>query len=136
LSGAGEASPSRPTVYSVSPEQKCERIRLADKPHPTVLGPPSPGLRAVALSSRRIRVYWWFSSFPSACRPEAVLVGVLASRERHATPETMRERVGSSRRGSVVLTYCDCLQPPDVALAGAYAAHGLASRTVKVLIRR
>lgn len=38
--------------------------------------------------------------------------------------------------GSSVLVYPDFLPPPDVALASAYTATGLRSRTAKVLVAR
>ena len=70
--GYGEAPVPLPSIFTEKPQTKCARMSLS------VAAPPSPGLRAQAVSPRLIRVQWWFANLPVACRPKLVLLGIVA----------------------------------------------------------
>lgn len=124
--------PPLPTVYRVTPQPGCIRVRGTDGR--TYLLPPSPGLTARALSPRRIRLDWWFRKLPSACRPTTLVLAVAAYSDERSVPWVVRFPL-RTLAGHRVLTY-RYYDPPDVALASAYMANGQRSRVVKVLIRR
>jgi hypothetical protein len=126
----------RPSVYSVAPEHQCEVVKVvAGKQIRRELTPPSPGLRATAVTSRNVRVFWSFERIPTRCKPRTVRLAILASRDPRATAKTSVVQVGDRRAGSALIKYCQCLQPPDQALAATYGANGSSSRTVRILIR-
>jgi hypothetical protein len=139
--GAETTKPSKPSVYSVAPGTSCKREVAVVHGGPengkrvTILAPPRPGLRAVALSARRIRLHWSFASLPRACRPVALLGSVIANDFDLATP-TNRQVKLTGTSGSLEITYPDFLPPPDVAMASSYTAKGLRSSLARVLIKR
>jgi hypothetical protein len=130
--------PPRPTVYSVAPGRTCDLVEVYGRSGKTLEdAPPTPGLRAIALAPRRVRIYWSFSVEPSQCRPQVLVVGIVAYGNTRATPNVVPIRSLHGSSGSIVLTYPSFLPRPDVALASAYGPPpGLSSHTVKILIRR
>jgi hypothetical protein len=139
--GAETTKPQKPSVYSVAPGKSCRRVVAVVHGGPqngkriTLLSPPRPGLRAVAVSARRIRLEWSFASRPRACRPVYLLGSVIANDFHLATP-TNRQLKLASTSGSLEITYPDFLPPPDVAMASSYTAKGLRSSLARVLIER
>lgn len=136
MAPGSRASIPRPRTYSVAPERQCEMVKTVGKRAHTEIVPPSPGLRARAIAARKIRVFWSLAKVPAHCRPLAVQLAILASRDNRATPRTTYVRVRSRTRGSATIMYCKCMKPPDVALAAAYGSNGASSRTVRILIQR
>jgi hypothetical protein len=100
-----------------------------------IVVPPAPGLRAVALSDREIRIEWSFRNLPEECRPAAVRLSVVANDDVGATPTNTEVEV-DGLAGVTEVTYPDFLPPPDVAMASAFMGDGRRSRTVRVLISR
>lgn len=136
-SATGQA-PKRPTVYVVAPERQCEKITVytSSGKKTTRLAPPAPGLRAVGQSPRRIRVFWRFATFPRACRPAIITLGITRYGAARATPEIARKRV-DALKGSAILSYRPFLPPPDIAFASAITAkRHYSSRDRSVLIRK
>jgi hypothetical protein len=139
-SGALVQRPVKPSRREIDPSPSCERIiatfhdgRVPAK-QPIVV-PPAPGLRAVAVSDREVRLEWSFRSLPDACRPAGVLLSVIANDDSGATP-TNKEVEVATTTGAIEIAYPDFLPPPDVAMASAYMPDGRRSRTVRVLISR
>jgi hypothetical protein len=136
VDAVGFAAP-RPKMYAVSPERHCERVRVyTDKGIREELAPPAPGLTAVALARRKVRITWTLSDAPSACRQASIFVGIV--RFGRAAPFTRQVTDTHRSKGSIVMSYCACLPAPDVALASTYGKRplSLSSRTVEILIRR
>jgi hypothetical protein len=139
--GAETTRPPKPSAYSVAPGKSCRRVGSVVHGGPengkrvTILAPPRPGLRARALSARRIRLQWTFASLPRACRPLYLLGSVIANDFDRATP-TNRQLKLAGTSGSLEITYPDVLPPPDVARASSYTAKGLRSSLARVLIER
>ena len=138
-SGAIVRRPVKPGAYIATPSPTCERaVATVHGPVPAkreIVIPPAPGLRATAVSKRTVRLEWSFRGLPGDCRPEAVLLSIVANDDWRATPTNRQLRVDGSS-GTATITYPDFLAPPDVALASAYMADGRRSRTARVLIRR
>jgi hypothetical protein len=138
--GAVVQRPVPPTEHEVTPSPTCERMMATfhDGSTPTrrpIVVPPEPGLRAVALTKRKVRLEWSFQSLPDDCRPTRVALSVVANSDADATPTTVDAEV-NGKQGTKEITYPDFLPPPDVALASAYTREGYRSRTVSVLISR
>ena len=134
--GASDAV-SKPKVYVVAPEKRCQRITVhTSSGKETRLAPPAPGLRAVALAPRRIRVFWRFTTFPRVCRPTIITLGITRYGERRATPVIARKRVDAPN-GAATLSYRPFLPSPDVAFASSIGpkANRYRSRVRMVLIR-
>jgi hypothetical protein len=132
--------PLPPTVKQVAPSASCERMMATfhDGSKPTrrpIIVPPAPGLRAAAVSTRTVRLAWSFATLPDDCRPEFVLLSVVAQADLKATP-TNKDVPVNGKSGVAEITYPDFLDPPDVAHASAVTREGVRSRTVTVLIRR
>jgi hypothetical protein len=133
-SGGTEQAPPRPTVYRVAPKMSCQRITVYTANGKRIaLAPPSPGLTAKALSPRRIRLHWWFTKLPEACRPMALALGIEAyKRGLPVVVHTPRRGLSGYR----VLRYYDFYKPPDVALASSYTRpDGLRSTVGMILVR-
>jgi hypothetical protein len=139
-SGAVVQRPVKPSRREIDPSPTCERI-IATSHDPeapakqTIVVPPAPGLRAVAVTDREVRLEWSFRSLPQACRPEGVLLSVIANDDIRATP-TNKEVEVATTTGGIEIAYPDFLSPPDVAMASAYMSDRRRSRTVRVLISR
>ena len=137
LIGCAAANAVVPTGRAQEPSPSCER-RLAtyhDGSKPTrrlTTFPPAPGLRARALTPRRIRVEWWFESLPANCRPVNILLSITTT---GSTPTNFPAKV-SSIRGSAVIVYPAFLPLPETALASSYMKDGRRSRVSKVAITR
>jgi hypothetical protein len=135
-SGATVSRPLKPANYQTEPSPTCER-----QPYKSASGgglivvPPRPGLEARAVSARTVELKWWFEDVPSDCRPETMLVSIVANDAPSATPTTVVVPFTGST-GSATVSYPDFLPPPDVALASAVMARGERSRTARVLVRR
>lgn len=130
--------PPRPTVYVVAPEQQCEKITVhtVDGERVTRLAPPAPGIRAVALAPRRIRVSWRFATFPPACRPTIITLGITRYGADGALPEIARKRV-SSLQGAATLSYRSSYPQPDIAFAESIGGpRHYSGQTQLVLIRK
>lgn len=131
--------PVLPRVYSTRPAASCEWVAYRparNKPAPRAsLSPPAPGLKAVALSKRTVRIEYSFRTLPSDCRPSSVTVGVIAGHSALATPSVEHFPI-HGLTGTGTVTSSPYYPPPDVATATADMSNGLASRPVKVLIRR
>jgi len=132
--GGTEQAPPRPTVYRVAPQTSCQRITVYTPNGKRIaLAPPSPGLTAMALSPRRIRLHWWFTKLPAACRPMALALGIEAYKRGLPVVAHIPRRGLSGYR---VLRYYDFYKPPDVALASSYTSpDGLRSTVVTILVR-
>jgi hypothetical protein len=129
--------PALPTTYETQPTPTCQRTTVQDgsgSAH-TVVIPPTPGLRAEALTDHLTRVTWRFRDMPAECRPSLILISVSANDDPRATPLTLRLSP-TGRSGSKVVEYPSFLDPPDVALASAELANGLRSGVASVLIRQ
>src|SRR5205807_1064709 len=65
--------PIPPHVYSTRPAASCEWVAYQPArnkpPGRTSLSPPAPGLKAVALSKRTVRIKYSFRTLPADCRP-------------------------------------------------------------------
>jgi len=137
--GAVVSLPVPPRVYSKRPSAGCEWVAYQSgsnkRPGPAALSPPAPGLKAIALSPRTIRIEYSFRSLPDDCRPSFVLLSIVASRSVRATPNTEQFPI-HGLSGKHTLTYYSGYPPPDVAIASAGTNTGSRSRTVEVLIRR
>lgn len=135
-SGATSSRPLKPEGYETAPSPTCER-----QPYKSGSGgglivvPPRPGLEARAVSVRTVELKWWFEDVPGDCRPETMLLSIVANDAPSATPTTVTVPF-SGRTGSATVSYPDFLPPPDVALASAVMARGERSRTARVLVRR
>jgi hypothetical protein len=129
--------PALPTTFEQEPTPTCQRTSVEDGTGAThtVVVPPTPGLRADAISEHRTKVTWWFNDVPSDCRPALMLISVSANDDPRATPLTLRLPF-TGESGSKVIDYGSFLDPPDVALASAELPNGLSSGTTSVLIRR
>jgi hypothetical protein len=131
--------PVPPRVYSTRPAASCEWVAYQPTrnkpPGGASLSPPAPGLKAVALSRRTVRIEYSFRTLPADCRPSFVTVGIVASRSAVATPWVEHFRI-HGLSGTGTLTSSPYYPPPDVATATADMSNGLSSRPVKVLIRR
>jgi hypothetical protein len=130
--------PTKPTVYVVAPARQCEKIavRTVDGERVTRLAPPAPGIRAVAIAPRRIRVSWVFAASPSACRPAFITLGIAPYGAARATPRIAHKRV-SALKGAVTLNYPSFLPQPDVAWGSAISEpRHYSSKPQLVLIRR
>ena len=136
--GAVVSRPARPSAYTAMPSPSCERaVATVHGLHPgkrEIVIPPTPGLRAIATSPREVRLEWSFRSRPHDCRPQALLLGIVANDDWRATP-TNRQLPVDGDSGVATITYPEFLPPPDVALASAYMEDGRRSRTARVLIR-
>lgn len=133
-------APNAQLEESVAPSRTCERelATFHDGSEParrTIVVPPAPGLRAVAVTRRVTRLEWSFEDLPADCRPVTLAVSVVARGRRGATPTTQRVKV-HGRAGTVDVEYPKFLPPPNVAVASAYSLDGRRSRTVSVAIRR
>lgn len=133
--GSVSQSPVVPTEEQQPPSATCERMLATyhDGSKPTrrpVVVPPAPGLRAQAVTPRRIRLEWWFQSLPADCRPASVLLSVTTT---GGTPTNETAEVAATS-GSVEIEYPDFLPPPETAIASSYTHDGKRSRTVKVAI--
>jgi hypothetical protein len=139
-SGAVERRPVKPTKYVSAPSKSCEWVGYASgpgRPAHAVLSPPTPGLRATAISKRTVVLKFWFVSLPKACHPVSVLVSITANDAPGAMPLTETVALKGKLRGSAVLTYeSPRLPPPDVALASALTKIGGRSRVARVLVKR
>lgn len=137
--GAVVTKPALPTVYEAEPSPTCERVLATfhgkQPARMPVVIPPTPGLRAVATTTRTTRLEWSFQDLPDDCRPEVILVSVEDATNPNATPTTEQVPV-DGETGSAEVSYPDFLGPPNVARASAMTRRGLRSRTVTVLIRR
>ena len=131
--------PVPPHVYSTRPAASCEWVAYQPAhnkpPGQASLSPPAPGLKAVALSKRTVRIEYSFRTLPADCRPSFVTVGIVAGRSAVATPWVEHFRI-HGLSGTGTLTSSPYYPPPDVATATADMPNGLSSRPVKVLIRR
>jgi hypothetical protein len=123
-----------PTSTEAEPSPTCERMAVAGGGR-TIVVPPAPGLKAVAVTERTIRLEWSFEQLPEDCRPVTLLLAVNADSSATATP-TVEELEIDGTSGSFELTYPDFLAPPDVARAAVYSEQGMSSRTTRVLIER
>ncbi len=134
--GSVSYRPAPPTTYETQPTPTCQRAIVQTGTGSAELAiPPTPGLRAVALSPHETRVTWWFDEIPDDCRPSLLLVSVVANEDPGATPMTLRLPF-SGRSGSTVIRYGDFTDPADVALISATLANGLRSGVASVLIRQ
>ena len=129
-SGHDTGIPPIPTVYRVAPQAGC--VGTSSRPDP-----PSPGLTATALTPRRIRLSWWFSSLPASCRPSVLNVAIDAYRDKKSLTWVWRVPLTGAMSGKTVLTYPSFNRSmPDVAFAAAQMQDGRRSANVRVLIRR
>jgi len=136
-SGAVVQMPLKPSSYVATPSPSCERDILihSNGSRSWMVVPPAPGLRARALSARRVKLSWWFTSRPGDCRPARVELLIDANDVPGSSPRGMTVPVvGDS--GSSTLTYPNFLPPPDVALAYSYSADGRRSSPARRLIAR
>jgi hypothetical protein len=133
--GSVSQSPVVPTEQEQEPSPTCERMLATyhDGSKPTkrpVIVPPVPGLRAHAVTPRRIRLEWWFDALPADCRPMSVLLSVTTT---GSTPTNASAKV-TATSGSTEIEYPDFLPVPETAIASSFTRDGHRSRTVKVAI--
>jgi hypothetical protein len=133
--GSVSQAPVVPTEHEREPSPTCERMLATyhDGSIPTkrpVIVPPTPGLRAHAITPRRIRLEWWFDALPADCRPVSVLLGVTTT---GSTPTNAFADV-TATSGSTEIEYPDFLPVPETAIASSFTHEGHRSRTVKVKI--
>jgi hypothetical protein len=134
FSGSVNAAASRSTASGLLPERRCERITVyTNQGKKTALAPPAPGLTAVAVSPRRVRVLWRFSVLPRACKPDEVAVGIVRKNDDFATPRVLTVKV-TRKSGTVVIHYPNFLPRPNEAFASAYGAAPLRYRSRTRLI--
>lgn len=128
-SGHEAGVPPIPTVYRVAPQAGC--VGTSSRP-----SPPSPGLTATALTPRRIRLSWWFTSLPASCRPSFLNVAIDGYKDKKSLTWIWRVPV-TAMSGRTVLTYPSFNRSlPDVAFAAAEMPDGRRSESARVLIRR
>jgi hypothetical protein len=136
VQAATEQWPPRPTAYVVKPGTRCVPTPVKGQGGTrTMLAPPSPGLRANAVSLRTVALAWSFETLPENCRPEALTLGIVTNRSTRATPTTRYVPI-SGLTGTKRITYPSFLPPPNVAMARAVMENGLGSPTVMVRVRR
>jgi hypothetical protein len=124
-----------PTITEADPSPTCERMAVSGSER-TVVIPPAPGLKAIAVSERTTRLEWSFDQLPEDCRPVSLVLAVNAYSSATATPTVEEVEVEGATTGALEITYADFLPPPDVAFAAVYSEQGLSSRTTRVLIVR
>src|SRR5437660_9896707 len=104
-----------PRAYSTRPSASCEWVAYRPDrnkpPGPVSLSPPAPGLKATALSPRRIRIEYTFRTLPADCRPSYVTLGIEASQSVSATPNAKDFRL-HELSGTETLTYPSFLPRP------------------------
>jgi len=128
--------PKPTTVTETSAGLTCER-------HPTVINgkkayviaPPAPGLRAIAVTPRRIRLEWSIPELPDECATVLVAGIVTAQLAPRATP-TAGKKWTTARSGVLVITYPDFLPPPTEAALVAYSHKGMRGSHARVAITR
>jgi hypothetical protein len=129
---AGFEWPPRPKIDVEEPQASCKAIRFSDGR--TILAPPSPGLRARAVTARTVEIAWSFRTRPHNCRPAELLLSIVTNRSSRATPLTIHVPA-SSLKGTKKLTYPAFYPPPNVAMASSVTARGIRSRVVIVRVR-
>ena len=118
-----------PSVYRIAPQAGC--VGSSSRPDP-----PRPGVTATALTQRRVRVKWWFTSVPSSCRPYFLHLAIDAYKDKESLTWVTRVPF-TGMSGQSVLTYPSFFRSkPDVAFAAAEMRDGRRSEIARVLIRR
>jgi hypothetical protein len=131
----------KPTTYRVGPERACRSHLVPISYPPGQTGPASeeidipgkPGLTAVALTSRTIRVTWSVAAITGKCET----AGVILSVGHYSTwlPISAEVQTNGRLRGSKRITFPSVGPAPDIAIASALTRSGGRSRITGVLIR-
>jgi hypothetical protein len=131
----------KPVRYHVAPQRAC-RSELLRVPNPPgqppstqrIFIPGKPGLTAVAITPRAIRVDWHVAPAAANCRTAGLYVSV----GHYATwlPITVIVYTHGRLSGSTRITFPDVGAPPDIAIASALTRRGGRSQIAGVLIAR
>jgi hypothetical protein len=144
VAGAGAgAAPHfpKPTTYRVDPEPSCnsEIARVHYPPGKSgprrrrIVVPGRPGLTAVAVSGRTIRINWTVARVGLRCRSAYLLLSV--GHYQSWLPITVSVQTRGRLTGSKRVTVPAFGPAPDIAIASALTARGGRSRIAGVLIR-
>jgi len=138
--GAIVTLPALPTTFVTESSPTCERTMAtfhdgSTPIHRPIVIPPTPGIRATALTTHTTRIEWTFASLPADCRPVAITLTVRNGTDPSALPVSEQFKV-TGPEGMAEVTYPPFLPAPDVAHASAYSGEGHRSRVTSVLINR